>query len=131
MDSIKYPRVVIEYCAACKWHNRAVWYLQEILQTFGSPEKHFIPEVALQPVYDSPGIFQITLCKSQDGEPQIIYKRRLKKAKESQSASYYYDGFPDSKLLKSLLRNILFPTENLGHIDRFSKAECEDCKLEE
>ena len=29
----KYPRIIIQYCHQCKWQNRAIWYLQEFLQT--------------------------------------------------------------------------------------------------
>lgn len=111
-----YPKVTIHYCAKCKWHNRAVWYLQEIIQTFGDPEK-FVAEVSLCPVYDKPGLFQIVASK-EDGDNTILYQRKMKKGSLPQTEEFYYDGFPDSKFLKVLIRNYFFPAENLGHVDR-------------
>lgn len=135
MEPYKYPRISIEFCAACKWHNRAVWYLQELMQTFGDPEKHFIPEIALQPVYDIPGLFQVILVRDSNKQPEIIYKRKLKKSDHRQDEDYYFDGFPDSKLLKSLMRDKLFPDNKLGHIDKYkdtlNDGSCHDCKLQE
>ncbi|ODV64765.1 hypothetical protein HYPBUDRAFT_13851 [Hyphopichia burtonii NRRL Y-1933] len=136
MSVNKYPKLIIEFCARCKWHMRAVWYLQEIMQTFSDPAKNLIPDISLQPNYHQPGIFQIILVKTEDSEPEIIYKRRFKKSDELQNESYYFDGFPDSKLLKSLIRDSLWPNENLGHIDKYTKSDfltdsndCTDCKV--
>ncbi|KAF3992174.1 hypothetical protein FT663_01309 [Candidozyma haemuli var. vulneris] len=128
------PKVSISYCARCKWQNRAVWYLQEILQTFSDPEKNLIPEVAVCPSYDNPGLFEISVTK--DNQEQIVYKRKMKKSDVDQSAEYYYDGFPDSKLLKVLLRNALFPEAGLGHAEGQPTGPglmltCEKCKDEE
>lgn len=113
-----YPKITIHYCAKCKWHNRAVWYLQEIIQTFGEPEKS-VAEVSLCPVYDKPGLFQIVASKV-DGDHTILYQRKMKKGDLPQSEDFYYDGFPDSKFVKVLIRNYFFPLENLGHVDRHS-----------
>lgn len=126
------PKVSIHYCARCKWQNRAVWYLQEILQTFSDPEKNLVPEVSVCPSYDNPGLFEIRVTKEDQSE-KIIYKRKMKKLDLDQSAEYYYDGFPDSKLLKVLLRDELFPEEKLGHAERGGPGfmlACEKCKEE-
>lgn len=129
------PKVTIYYCARCKWQNRAVWYLQEILQTFSDPEKNLIPEVAVCPSYDLPGLFEITVT-NKEGE-KTVYKRRMKKLAESQSELYFYDGFPDLKLLKVLLRNALFPKADLGHAESVDTKQpglmlaCEKCQDEE
>lgn len=122
------PKVKIEFCAKCKWHNRAVWYLQEIMQTFSDPEKNLVKEVALCPSYDKPGIFEVTVEK-EDGVV-MIYKRKLKKSAEPQTESFYFDGFPDSKLLKNLIRNELFPDQGLGHVDGKSDTlqDCIPCR---
>ncbi|GBL52604.1 hypothetical protein ACI3LY_004875 [Candidozyma auris] len=125
------PKVSIYYCARCKWQNRAVWYMQEVLQTFSDPEKNLVPEVALCPSFENPGLFQITVTTEQ-GE-QIVYKRRMKKvAVEEQSEAYYYDGFPDSKLVKNLIRDALFPESGLGHAENKQREDpglvlCEKC----
>lgn len=125
------PKVTIEYCAKCKWQNRAVWYLQEVLQTFSEPGKNLVAEVAVCPLYDKPGVFQVVVA-SERGE-KVIYRRRMKKATEPQNEPFYYDGFPDSKLLKVLIRNELFPELRLGHVDGATDklADCVACKTED
>lgn len=121
------PKVIIQFCAKCKWHNRAVWYLQEIMQTFGEGDR-FVSEISLQPILDVPGLFQVLV---EDKETKIIYKRRFKKSEDPQDAPYYYDGFPDSKLLKTLIRDELFPSEKLGHVDGTATLTCEKCEKED
>lgn len=122
MDAYKYPRVVIQFCASCKWHLRAVWYLQEIMQTFSDQDKNFIPEIAVQPIYDQPGVFQVLVMKESNNAPEILYKKKSKKSQVPQSEEFYYDGFPDSKFLKALLRDKLFPSQSLGHIDKYQSG---------
>lgn len=147
----KFPKIIIEFCAKCKWHNRAIWYSQEIMQTFNDPNKNLIADISIQPNYETPGTFQITLIKNEN-DIKILYKRKFKKAEVIQDDDYYFDGFPDSKFLKSLIRDSLFPHENLGHIDKYSQgnlliderdikkennnesvdnSECIDCKKQE
>lgn len=113
-----YPKITISYCAKCKWHNRAVWYLQEVLQTFGEPERN-VAEISLCPSYDSPGLFKIEATKSEN-ESKILYQRKMRKTVEVQTEEFFYDGFPDSKFVKVLIRNYLFPEERLGHVDGHS-----------
>ncbi|EGW35746.1 uncharacterized protein SPAPADRAFT_132690 [Spathaspora passalidarum NRRL Y-27907] len=133
----RYPRIIIQYCNKCKWQNRAVWYLQEILQTF--PEE--IQDISLQPILDQPGVFQIVLVTSNSAS-EIIYKRKFK-SKELQEKyadegeeKYTYDGFPDSKFIKVLIKNKL-GLQVGKHIDRGSDYKlndgtaCVDCRKEE
>lgn len=123
------PKVTIEFCAKCKWHNRAVWYAQEILQTFSDPESNLVAEIALCPSYSQPGLFQVTVEDDKGKRP--IYRRRMKKSDSPQTEAFYYDGFPDSKLLKQLIRNALFPSVALGHVDgKESLLTCEACSRE-
>lgn len=113
-----------------------MWYVQEILQTFGEGEK-FVAEVSLCPVYDKPGLFQIIGYKSEDIS-QVLYQRKMKKSAEPQEEEFYHDGFPDSKFVKVLVRNYFFPQERLGHVDGHAaqlidgsenqKIECISCK---
>ncbi|EAZ63683.1 hypothetical protein PICST_28093 [Scheffersomyces stipitis CBS 6054] len=153
----RYPRVIIKYCAKCKWQNRALWYLQELLQTF--PET--IQDISVQPIYDQPGVFAVILVQSETEEPEIVYQRKFKSAElaikygdkdGSQSEDYYYEGFPDAKFIKILIRDKLgtevklgqhvekdastnFLTSNnnrdkdIGSID--NKIDCQDCNLEQ
>lgn len=106
------PQIKISYCIKCKWSLRAVWYLQEILQTFTNnpkyPEYH-IPEISLIPSL-VPGTFKIELYKTADeilgrNAPYLLWERKRD------------DGFPDSKILKQKIRDLLFPGGELGHID--------------
>ncbi|KAK6455267.1 Rdx family-domain-containing protein [Scheffersomyces xylosifermentans] len=108
----RYPKVIIQYCAKCKWQNRAIWYVQELLQTF--PE--VLHDISIQPIYDQPGIFAIVVQIDDLTEQQIVYKRRFKSAELAmkygdkdglQREEYYYDGFPDAKFVKILIRNSL------------------------
>lgn len=126
------PKVIIEFCAKCKWHNRAIWYTQEVLQTFSDPEKNLVTEVSVRPIYDQPGLFQV-LVSNTDSKVKVIYRRKMKKSPDAQSEPFYYDGFPDSKLLKQLIRNELFPELGLGHVDGSPTllAECKSCKENE
>ncbi|ODQ76957.1 hypothetical protein BABINDRAFT_163958 [Babjeviella inositovora NRRL Y-12698] len=99
----KYPRIVIQFCTKCKWTLRASWYQQELFQTFGES----IGEIALQPAES--GTFQILLVVD-DNNTTVIWDRKLD------------GGFPDSKVVKQRVRNVLFPEKDLGHVDRSSKA---------
>lgn len=89
--------------------------MQEILQTFGEPEK-FVAEISLCPVYDCPGLFQIVASKA-EGEKTVLYQRKMKRSETAQTEDFYFDGFPDSKFVKVLIRNHFFPEEKLGHVD--------------
>ena len=79
----KYPRIIIQYCHQCKWQNRAIWYLQEFLQTFASSSTLEIKiyDISIQPIFDFPGVFQIILQKESTNnkmETKIIYRRKFK-----------------------------------------------------
>ena len=113
---VSYPRVAIEYCTKCKWNLRAAWYLQELLSTFG----HDLGEVAMVPA-DS-GVFRV-LLQVQDGPELELWDRKK------------MDGFPDSKELKQLVRNVIKPDMNLGHSEKKTgfvtstqpANDCPDC----
>jgi selenoprotein W-related protein len=100
-----YPKVSIKFCTKCKWNLRATWYLQELLQTFG--EK--LGEVSLIP-YES-GVFRVEVQKDEASPVIQIWDRKEE------------NGFPDSKILKQKVRNIAFPDEVLGHVDKPNKNE--------
>ena len=86
-------RIEIRYCTKCKWLLRSAWMAQELLSTFEDE----ISEVALIPGSDA--VFEIKIddnliwCRERDG------------------------GFPEIKILKSMVRDIVAPTRDLGHID--------------
>jgi selenoprotein W-related protein len=92
------PRIVITYCTQCHWLLRAAWMAQELLSTFGTD----LHEVALMPA--TGGKFEI-LC---DG--QVIWERKAD------------GGFPDAKVLKQRVRDVMAPGRDLGHLDRSKGA---------
>ncbi|MGB6118708.1 MAG: SelT/SelW/SelH family protein [Mesorhizobium sp.] len=90
------PAIRITYCTQCNWMLRAAWMAQELLQTFGQD----LREVTLVPGTD--GVFTIT-C---DGT--TIWDRKAD------------GGFPEAKVLKQRVRDIVWPERDLGHVDRTS-----------
>ncbi|OAI09823.1 selenoprotein [Methylomonas koyamae] len=87
-------RVEIRYCTQCRWLLRAAWMAQELLTTFDSE----LSELALQP--GTGGIFEVTA----DGVPVWSRKERGR--------------FPEITELKQLVRDVIAPERDLGHIDR-------------
>lgn len=78
---------------------RAAWMAQELLTTF----EQELAEVALRP--GTGGIFEIRA----DGE--LIWSRERD------------GGFPDIKLLKQRVRDVVAPEKGLGHSDRPAQNE--------
>ncbi len=87
-------RIAIAYCTQCMWMLRAGWLAQELLSTFGTD----LGEVALVP--GTGGIFEIT-CNG-----ELIWERKRD------------GGFPEAKVLKQRVRDIVDPERDLGHSDR-------------
>lgn len=88
------PAITFTYCTQCNWMLRTAWMAQELLQSFGQD----LGSVTLVP--DTGGIFTIEI----DGEQ--VWDRKVQ------------GGFPDSKTLKKLLRDRVWPDRDLGHTDR-------------
>ncbi len=86
-------RVEIHYCTKCKWLLRSAWMAQELLSTFEGD----ISEVALVPGANA--IFEIKVNGS------LIWSRERD------------GGFPEIKVLKSLIRDVVAPNKDLGHVD--------------
>ena len=70
----KYPRIIIQYCHQCKWQNRAIWYLQEFLQTFASSSTLKLKFMIL--VFNQFLISQESFKSYYKRNPQIIKWRR-------------------------------------------------------
>ena len=94
------PKITIEYCTKCGWLLRAAWMAQELLTTFQDD----ILEVSLKPG-ETGGVFLIRMNE------KIIFDR-----KDS-------GHFPDAKELKQLVRDLIDPERDLGHVDGHKKAE--------
>jgi len=86
-------QVEIEYCTQCRWLLRAAWMAQELLTTFEGD----LAGVTLTP--GTGGIFEVRLNK------QTLFSR-----KEA-------GCFPESKVLKQLIRDKIDPERSLGHSD--------------
>lgn len=91
---ISRPQITITYCTQCQWLLRAGWMAQELLSTFGTD----LGSVALVP--GTGGDFRIHY----DGT--LIWDR------------VQDGGFPDAKMLKQRVRDLLDPQRDLGHIDK-------------
>ena len=88
------PKVRIKYCTGCHWLLRAAWLAQELLSTF----EQGIAEITLVPDATG-GVFDIYI-----GD-QLIWSRA-----EQQR-------FPEPKEIKQVVRDIVAPGRDLGHID--------------
>ncbi|KAI8062467.1 seleno protein W-related [Gongronella butleri] len=96
------PRVSIEYCPRCRWMLRAAWLAQELLTTF----ENDVGEVALIP--GDTGVFLIKV------DDATVWDRKVD------------GGFPEAKVLKQRVRDIIAPAKSLGHSD--VKPQDETCK---
>lgn len=94
-------QIAIYYCRQCNWMLRAAWLSQELLQIFSEE----IAYVALHP--DTGGRFEI-ICNGVQ-----IWERKQE------------GGFPEAKVLKQRVRDLIDPERDLGHADRLSPAKNE------
>lgn len=86
--------IKIEYCTQCNWLLRASWMAQELLTTFTLE----ITELSLKP--GTGGIYNIT------ANNKLVWSRKEEKR------------FPEITELKRLIRDVIAPERDLGHIDR-------------
>lgn len=93
------PRITIHYCTQCSWLLRSAWMAQELLSTFGAD----LGEVALVP--GTGGVFEIHV----NGD--LVWERKRD------------GGFPEAKVLKQKVRDIVWPERDLGHSDGHKKSE--------
>lgn len=85
--------VRIRYCTKCRWMMRAGWTAQELLTTFADE----LTEVAFGP--GRQGQFDVWLNE------QLIWSRKRE------------GGFPELKVLKQRIRDVIDPERSLGHSD--------------
>lgn len=95
------PRVTIAYCTQCNWLLRAAWMAQELLQTFGTD----LGGVTLAPA--TGGTFRIEV------EGELVWERTRD------------GGFPEAKVLKRRVRDVIAPGRDLGHVDRAAETAAE------
>ncbi|KII80473.1 SelT/SelW/SelH family protein [Vibrio renipiscarius] len=85
--------IEIFYCRQCNWMLRSTWLSQELLHTFSEE----IESISLRP--DTGGRFEI-ICNG-----HLIWERKRD------------GGFPEAKVLKQRVRDIIDPERDLGHSD--------------
>jgi selenoprotein W-related protein len=88
------PAITLTYCTQCNWLLRSGWMAQELLSTFGQD----LASVTLVP--STGGVFRVEI----DGT--CVWDR------------VEQGGFPDAKTLKRLVRDVVWPERDLGHVDR-------------
>ncbi len=89
------PVITITYCIGCNWLLRAAWMGQELLSTFQAQ----LGGVTLVPC-DIGGSFEIRV------DDAVLWERKRD------------GGFPDVKELKTRVRDLIAPEQDLGHLDR-------------
>ena len=97
----KGARVVISYCQGCKWLLRSAYFAQELLTTFDSGE---LREVALSPAPVA-GTWTVSV------DEQVVWDRKAD------------GGFPEAKILKRRVRDIVSPDASIGHSDAVPAKE--------
>ncbi|CAJ1921204.1 unnamed protein product [Cylindrotheca closterium] len=99
------PSITITYCTGCKWLLRAAYYGQELLTTFDTEIKSvtLVPSKAVKG-----GEFSVHL----DGN--LLFDRKTD------------GGFPETKELKQMIRDVVSPSKDLGHSDVEEEVSDED-----
>ncbi|CAK9783894.1 hypothetical protein CC85DRAFT_250081 [Cutaneotrichosporon oleaginosum] len=100
------PHIVIEFCDRCRWAPRASWTQTELMLTFPPP---LIASITLQP-HNTPetgGRFRVWLDRGEGFE--LVWDRKTE------------GGFPELKVLKQRVRNLVQPDMSLGHSDKGGK----------
>ncbi|GMK54082.1 hypothetical protein CspeluHIS016_0106680 [Cutaneotrichosporon spelunceum] len=100
------PHVVIEFCDRCRWAPRASWTQTELMLTFPPP---LIASITLQPhnTPDTGGVFRVWLDRGNGFD--LVWDRKTE------------GGFPELKVLKQRVRNLVQPDMHLGHSDKGGK----------
>ncbi|RSL54171.1 hypothetical protein CEP54_010046 [Fusarium duplospermum] len=108
------PRVTIQFCTQCKWMLRAAYYAQELLSTFST----ILGEVALQPSTGGTFIVSIThqAPEAETASTKVLWDRRED------------GGFPETKVLKRRVRDVVEPGRDLGHVDGKHAKKTEENK---
>ncbi|KAJ9475748.1 hypothetical protein PHBOTO_005844 [Pseudozyma hubeiensis] len=113
VDGLPTPLVVIEYCQRCKFGLRANWFQQELLSTFAPTTTEAeagasIAAVLMIPKVDdaSAGRFRVYFLAPAEKGLKLVWDRKVQ------------SGFPEMKVLKQKLRDLINPSFGLGHSDK-------------
>ncbi|KAL8702386.1 MAG: hypothetical protein Q9201_004452, partial [Fulgogasparrea decipioides] len=137
---VQLPRITITFCTQCKWMLRAAYYAQELLSTFSTS----LGEVALIPATGgvfTVHIFHLALPTSAPEAGSPNDPRAPGRWLETQRTQLWNrkieGGFPvnwatnpplpsETKQLKKLVRDIIAPGRDLGHVDRHSSSKSKE-----
>ncbi|KAK4686404.1 selenoprotein W-related protein, partial [Tremellales sp. Uapishka_1] len=105
---ITYPSIIIEFCDRCRWAPRATWVQTELFLTFPNP---LLRSITLQPLNapETGGRFRVWLDGGVGKGYELVWDRKTE------------GGFPELKVLKQRIRNIIQPDMGLGHSDKHGK----------
>lgn len=126
-DTLLLPKITITYCTQCRWLLRAAYYAQELLSSF--PDPAIIGEVALRPA--TGGTFHVEiLYRSLDAAKSGAEGGAENGAEGDLAREMIWErkrdgGFPETKVLKQLVRDRVQPGRGLGHSDRKSGEKSE------
>ena len=98
--------VSIEYCTGCRWMLKSFWMAQELLMTFERTPDLSAVTIIPSRREDSGGIYKVTI-----DDEQVLWDRKQQ------------GGFPSTKALKQLVRDLVAPDQFLGHSDTAERQE--------
>ncbi|GAA5923097.1 SelT/SelW/SelH family protein [Sporobolomyces koalae] len=135
------PRVVIEFCDRCRWLHRATWTQTELFLTFPPPIPAPAPATAAggtdSASEPATGLKAITLVPRNSPETGGRFRVWLLRDRHVDSTDTKDDlargwnlvwdrkiegGFPEMKILKQRIRNLIAPSQSLGHSDKPANA---------
>ncbi|KAL9136193.1 MAG: hypothetical protein Q9175_002602 [Cornicularia normoerica] len=97
----------------CKWMLRAAYFAQELLSTFSTS----LGEVSLIPA--TGGVFTVDIIyASAQSDQEAAHGQRPTTQMARLWDRKAEGGFPEAKKLKQLVRNVIDPYRDLGHVDR-------------
>ncbi|KAF9485370.1 hypothetical protein BDN70DRAFT_848198 [Pholiota conissans] len=97
--------VTIEFCDRVRLLHRATWVQTELFLTFTPPT---IGSITLIPLNtdETAGRFRVWLSVPGSEQAQLMWDRKVE------------GGFPELKVLKQRIRDVLQPGKSLGHSDK-------------
>ncbi|WVR05414.1 hypothetical protein IAU60_002429 [Kwoniella sp. DSM 27419] len=104
------PSIIIEFCDRCRWAPRATWIQTELFLTFPN---QLIRSITLMPLTspETGGRFRVWVDSGDGKGDQLVWDRKTE------------GGFPELKVLKQRIRNIIQPDMGLGHSDVHGKPK--------
>lgn len=100
-----------QYCQRCKFGLRANWVQQELLSTFApvrsdGADAASVAAVMLVPKVDDASSGRFRVYMAVGGGLELVWDRKVE------------GGFPEMKVLKQKVRDVVNPDFGLGHSDR-------------